>query len=138
MFFKANTPLEQITEWVAGQLSAVHPVAKNGIDIVIKPHKSWRSNEQNRFLMVIMQQIVIFYHNTGFMPAGCQKWMMRVDIQKEYWKARFGIEHTRTLDKKAFGEFIDGIQHELVEETNGEWEILETDSAYLLSLVGEN
>lgn len=138
MFFKQDTSIEQITEWVAGQLSAVHPVAKNGIDIVIKPHKSWRSNEQNRFLMVIMQQIVIFYHNTGFMPAGCQKWMMRVDIQKEYWKARFGIEHTRTLDKKAFGEFIDGIQHELVEETNGEWEILETDSAYLLSLVGEN
>ena len=138
MFFKQDTSIEQITEWVAGQLSAVHPVAKNGIDIVTKPHKSWRSNEQNRFLMVIMQQIVIFYHNTGFMPAGCQKWMMRVDIQKEYWKARFGIEHTRTLDKKAFGEFIDGIQHELVEETNGEWEILETDSAYLLSLVGEN
>lgn len=138
MFFKQETSIEQITEWMAGQLSAVRPVAKNGIDITIKPHKSWRSNEQNRFLMVIMQQIIIFYHNTGFMPAGCQKWMMRVDIQKEYWKARFGIEHTRTLDKKAFGEFIDGIQHELVEETNGEWEILETDSAYLLSLVGEN
>lgn len=137
MFFRQDESLERITEWINGQLSAVHPVAKNGIDITIKPHKSWRSNEQNRFLMVIMQQIIIFYHETGFMPAGCQKWMMRVDIQKEYWKARFGIEHTRTLDKKAFGEFLDGIQRELVEETNGEWEILETDSAYLKSLLGE-
>lgn len=137
MFFRPDESLERITEWINGQLSAVHPVAKNGIDITIKPHKSWRSNEQNRFLMVIMQQIIIFYHETGFMPAGCQKWMMRVDIQKEYWKARFGIEHTRTLDKKAFGEFLDGIQRELVEETNGEWEILETDSAYLKSLLGE-
>lgn len=138
MFFKQDTPLGQIKNWFDGQLSAVHPVAKNGIDIVIKPHKSWRSNEQNRFLMVIMQELVKFYHETGFMPEGCQRWMMRVDILKEYWKARFGIEHTRTLDKKQFGEFIDGIQRELVEETNGEWEILETDSAYLLSLVGEN
>ena len=137
MFFRQDESLERITEWINGQLSAVHPVAKNGIDITIKPHKSWRSNEQNRFLMVIMQQIIIFYHETGFMPAGCQKWMMRVDIQKEFWKARFGIEHTRTLDKKAFGEFLDGIQRELVEETNGEWEILETDSAYLKSLLGE-
>lgn len=137
MFFRQEESLERITEWIKGQLSAVHPVAKNGIDITIKPHKSWRSNEQNRFLMVIMQQIIIFYHETGFMPAGCQKWMMRVDIQKEFWKARFGIEHTRTLDKKAFGEFLDGIQRELVEETNGEWEILETDSAYLKSLLGE-
>lgn len=137
MFFRQDESLERITEWINGQLSAVHPVTKNGIDITIKPHKSWRSNEQNRFLMVIMQQIIIFYHETGFMPAGCQKWMMRVDIQKEYWKARFGIEHTRTLDKKAFGEFLDGIQRELVEETNGEWEILETDSAYLKSLLGE-
>ena len=81
MFFRQEESLERITEWIKGQLSAVHPVAKNGIDITIKPHKSWRSNEQNRFLMVIMQQIIIFYHETGFMPAGCQKWMMRVDIQ---------------------------------------------------------
>jgi hypothetical protein len=137
MFFKANVSLEQITDWVVGQLSAVHPIAKNGIDIIIKPHKPWRTNEQNRFLMVIMQEIVKFYHETGFMPEGCQKWMMRVDILKEFYKAKFGIEHTRTLDKKAFGDFIDGIQRELVEETQGEWQILQTDSAYLLSLVGE-
>ena len=63
--------------------------------------------------------------------------MMRVDILKEFYKAKFGIEHTRTLDKKAFSDFIDGIQRELVEETQGEWQILTTDSAYLLSLVGE-
>lgn len=138
MFFKQDTPAQQITNWVEQQISAVRPYAKNGFDIVVKQRKSWRSNEQNRFLMVIMQHIVKFYQETGFMPAGCQKWMMRIDIQKEYWKARFGIEHTRTLDKKEFGEFIDNIQRELVEETNGEWEILQTDSAYLLALVGEN
>ena len=83
MFFGPSASLEQITEWAKSQIAAVHPVAKNGIDITIKPHKTWRSLEQNRFLMVIMQQLVKFYHETGFMPAGCQKWMIRVDILKE-------------------------------------------------------
>lgn len=137
MFFKANAPIEQITDWFTSQLSAVHPVAKNGIDVIIKPHKLWRTNEQNRFLMVVLSELVRFYHETGFMPEGLQKWMMRVDILKEFYKAKFGIEHTRTLDRKAFGEFIDKIQLELVEQTQGEWQILQTDSAYLLSLVGE-
>ena len=137
MFFPQTTPYSQIHDWILVQLPVIQKISKNGIDIIIKPHKTWRSNEQNRFLMVIMQELVKFHHETGFMPAGCKPWMMRIDIQKEYWKARFGIEHTRTLDKKQFGEFIDNIQRQLVEETNGEWEILETDSAYLLSLVGE-
>ena len=134
MFFKSDTPLPQINNWVATQLGAVLPVAKNGVDIEIKPHKQMRSNEQNRFLMVLMQHIVKFYHETGFMPEGCKKWMMRTDIQKEYWKDRFGIDHTAKLSTKEFSEFIDGIQRELIEETSGEWEIIETDSAYLKSL----
>lgn len=137
MFFRQDASLQQITQWVVNQMTAVRPIAKNGIDIDVKPHKKQRTNEQNRFLMVILQQIVKFYHETGFMPDGCKKWMMRVDIQKEYWKDRFGIESTSKLDTRAFAQFIDGIQRELVEETCGEWEILETDSAYLKSLMGE-
>ena len=137
MFFKKDTPLDQMVYWVSTQLSALQRISDKGIDIDIRPHKSHRTNEQNRFFMVIMQELIRFYHETGFMPEGCQKWMMRTDIQKEYWKARFGIEHTRILDKKAFVDFIDGVQRELVEETNGEWQILTTDSAYLKALVGE-
>lgn len=135
MFFKQDASLQQITQWVTNQITALQPIAKNGIDIDIKPHKKQRSNYQNRFLMVIMQKIVQFYHETGFLPQGCQKWMMRTDIQKEYWKARFGIESTAKLDTSAFAQFIDGIQRELVEETCGEWEIIETDSAYIKSLI---
>lgn len=134
MFFKADAPLEQITEWIATQLSAVHPIAKNGIDIVIKPHKQWRTTEQNRFLMVVLSEIVKFYHETGFIPEGLKRWEMRVDFLKEFYKDKYGIEHTKTLDKKEFGKFIDSIQLELVEQTQGEWQILTTDSAYLSSL----
>lgn len=136
MFFDKDKSLQEIQGWINLQLPAVFQASKNGVDITIVPHKQQRTNEQNRFLMAIMVALVRFYHETGFMPAGCQKWMMRTDILKEYWKARFGIEHTRNLDRNAFSEFIDGIQRELVEETSGEWEILTTDSAYLKSLIG--
>lgn len=137
MFFNSNTPLEVIKNWVDAQLYGIYSIADKGIDIEIKPHKQPRSNEQNRFLMVIMGALVKFYHETGFMPAGCQAWMMRTDIQKEYWKARFGIVSTAKLSTAEFTQFIDNIQRQLVEETQGEWEIITTDSAYLKSLLGE-
>lgn len=72
MYFKPNTSSLDILRWFQTQLSVVNPIAKNGLDVELKPHKQQRSNEQNRFFMVI-----------------------------------------------------------------GEWEIIETDSAYLRSLVGE-
>lgn len=137
MFFNNNTSLEQIKKWLDIQLTAVKPVAKNGIDIEIKPHKTQRTNEQNRFLMVVLSALVKFYHETGFIPTGLSAWAMRTDILKEFYKARFGVISTQKLDTKSFSEFIDNIQRTLVEETQGEWEIIETDSAYLKSLLGE-
>lgn len=135
MYFSKTTPYKQIQDWVTVQLPAVYQACKDGMDIEIKPHRHQRSNEQNRFLMAIMVALVRFHNETGFMPAGCQHWMMRTDILKEYWKARLGIASTAKLDTKAFGEFVDGIQRTLVEESGGEWEILEPDSAYLKSLI---
>ena len=44
---------------------------------------------------------------------------------------------TAKLDTKAFGEFIDNIQRTLVEESGGEWEVLEPDSDYLRSLMND-
>lgn len=135
MFFKQDTSIEQITEWVAGQLSAVHPVAKNGIDITIKPHKNLRSIQQNRFFSVIIITQIRMFHETGFMASGLEPWMHQQEILRFYWKARYGIEHTSKLSTKAFGEFVDFIQKTLVEESGGNWEILSPDSMYLQSLV---
>ena len=43
MFFNSNTSLEQIKHWIDSQLSAVKPIAKNGLDIEIKPHRTQRT-----------------------------------------------------------------------------------------------
>lgn len=134
MFFHKDTPLADIQKWIAIQTVAVYNATKNGIDIEIKPHKTKRTIEQNKFLMVVLSAIVKFYHETGFMPQGCQPWMIRTDILKEYYKARFGIETTHKLDTAEFTKFIDFIQQTMVEETGGEYEILTTDSQYLKSL----
>lgn len=135
MFFNKDTPYKEIQDWITVQLPAVYQASKNGLDIEIKPHKNKRSNEQNRFLMAIIVAILRFYNQTGFIPAGCKPWMMRSDILKEYWKARYGIVNTHCLDTIAFTNFVDFIQQTMVEETDGEWEILTTDSAYLKSLI---
>lgn len=135
MYFPSTASLAQIQSWLVAQYSATQPIAKHGFDVELRPHRRQRSNEQNRFLMAIMVAVVRFYNTTGFMPYGCSAWMMRTDILKEYFKARFGVVSTAKLDTRAFGEFIDNIQRSLVEESGGEWEILEPDSAYLRALV---
>lgn len=134
MYFSSSASLSQVQNWFNNQLTAIQPVAKDGLDIDIKLHKKQRTNQQNRFLMAIMVALVRFYNETGFMPEGCRAWMMRTDILKEYWKARYGVKHTQNLPASEFGKLCDFIQNTLVQETAGEWEILEPDSAYLKSL----
>lgn len=134
MYFSHDTSLTQIQSWIARQYTAIGNQSR-GYDVDLRPHKQQRSNQQNRFLMAIMVAIIRFYHETGFIPKGLAPWAMRTDILKEFWKARFGVVSTAKLDTKAFGEFIDSIQREMVEQTNGEWEILEPDSAYIKSLI---
>lgn len=137
MFFNSNTSLEQIKHWIDSQLSAVKPIAKNGLDIEIKPHKTQRTNEQNRFLSVIITAQIRMFHDTGFMASGLEPWMHQQEILRFYWKARYGIERSSKLSTKAFGEFIDFIQKTLTEESGGNWEILTPDTAYLKSLIAD-
>ena len=134
MYFAPETSFDVIVGWLGKQYHAVKSSAPHGLDVELRPHRRQRSNEQNRFLMAILTALVRFYHSTGFIPLGLSPWAMRTDILKEFYKARFGVVSTAKLSTKAFGEFVDNIQQSLLQETNGEWELLEPDSAYLRSL----
>ena len=136
MFFKQDTSLSQIQAWIATQYTALG-LPKNGYDVEIKPHRNKRSNQQNRFLMVIMVALVRFCHETGYVPAGLCHWVLDPLVLKAYWKGRYGITTTKNMESAAFGRFIDFIQRTLVEETAGEWEVLQPDSAYIQSLIAE-
>lgn len=134
MFFQNITTTDSICAWVARQLDATRDAVKYGWDIEIRPHKKQRSYQQNRYLMAVMEHIVRFYHETGFMPEGCAPWSMRTDVQKEYWKARIGVGATSKLSTAEFGEFIDRIQGTMAAETGGIYEIITPPDAYLDSL----
>lgn len=134
MFFSADTLLPQIQSWVARQYNTMG-VQKNGYDVELRPHKNKRTNQQNRFLYAILVNLVRFHHETGFVPADCGRYNMDVESLKNYWKRRWGVNRSSKLDTKNFGEFVDFIQRTLVEETDGEWEIMEPDSAYIRSLL---
>lgn len=136
MFFNSNASLPQIQSWIATQYTALGS-QKNGYDVELKPHRNKRSNQQNKFLMAIMVALVRFHHETGYIPADCGKYNIDPISLKEYWKRRYGLSATHNLDTAAFGKFIDFIQLTLVEETNGFWEILQPDSAYIQSLIVE-
>lgn len=136
MFFNTNTSLSQIQSWITTQYTALG-TQKNGYDVELKPHRNKRSNQQNRFLYAILVALVRFHHETGYIPADCGKYNMDVESLKNYWKRRYGLSATHNLDTAAFGKFIDFIQLTLVEETNGFWEILQPDSAYIQSLIAE-
>lgn len=131
MFFQNIVPTDSITAWVGRQVDAMRAGLKYGFDIEIKPHKKTRTTQQNRFLMAVMQNIVRFYQDTGFIPDDLAPWVMRTDILKEYWKAKFGVMDTHKLDTQAFGEFIDKIQAEMVAQSGGEYEIITPPDNYL-------
>lgn len=135
MYFKQSTPLHEILNWVTQQYIRLVDFAKDGIEIDIKKRKKQRTIQQNRFFMAILVALVRFYNETGFMPDGCKPWMMRTDILKEYWKYRYGVKSTSRLSTAEFGKLCDFTQNTLVQETEGEWEVLEPDSAYLQSLI---
>ena len=137
MFFHKDTPLSEIQSWIDKQLPPVYNTAKNGIEINIFAHKNTRSTEQNRFLMLICTAIARLHHETGYCCPGLQPWAMQPKILKEYFKSRFGIERSSKLSTAEFTKFIDYIQTTMVEETNGEYEILTTDFQYIESLIGE-
>lgn len=124
----------RILGWVDTQYRALG-YQKSGYSVEIRPQVKLRSNNQNRFLYAILVALLRFYEKTGFRPASVSDWGMRVDVLKIYYKARFGVAKTSKLNTKDFGEFIDRIQQSLVQETNGEWEILEPDSAYVRALL---
>ncbi len=135
MFFQKIVQTENISQWVAKQIEATREVVKYGWDIEVRPHKKQRSYQQNRYLMAVMENIIKFYNDTGFMPQGCASWAMRTDVQKEYWKARLGVGSTAKLSTTEFCDFVDKIQGTMAAESGGEYEIITPPDAYMESLV---
>lgn len=121
--------------WCNRQLTAIKDIAKDGFDIDIKPHRKKRTIQQNKFLFVILEEIVKFHHNTGYVVPGLCAHVMCKDVLKVYWTGRFGVESTKNMSAADFGKLCDFIQQNMVQETNGAWEILDPESDYVKALI---
>ena len=130
MLFQNIVQTENITKWVASQIDATRSVTKYGWDITITPHKKSRTSQQNRFLMTVLNNIVLFSQRTGYVCPGLQQWAMQPSILKEYWKYRLGCLSTAKLSTAEFGQFIDQIQATMASETNGNYEIITPPDEY--------
>lgn len=133
MFFQNGIPTDNICKWLRVQIDAMQN--KDGIDIIIAPHKKQRTYRQNRYLMEVCANIVRFYQDTGFLPENCPRWAMTTQIQKEFWKAVLGIVHTSKLSTRELGEFVDKIQAEMVRQSGGEYQPIVPESDYLIGLM---
>jgi len=127
MHFPLGTPLENIIDWTRHQISSLTNVCPNGLEVNIKPFKPLRSHPQNRFMHEVFANIVRFYNETGFIPDSLPKWVMNTDALKIYFKAKFGVIETARLSRSEMVEFIDNIQRLMVEQSAGEYEILNPD-----------
>lgn len=138
MFFPTGISESIIMEWCEKQIPATMSASKHGIDIEIRTHKKIRSVPQNSYLMKICQHIMKFYDETGFLIYDMKKRELYPEGIKVFWKERLGIEKTRKLSTKEFGEFVDKIQREMVEESGGEYEMLIPPDYYGESLTKGN
>lgn len=105
--------------------------SKYGIDITIKPHTKLRTNEQNKLLWEVYNHIVSFYNDTGFIIDGLNLKFLNADFLHEYFKVRFNIKSTAKLSTIEFSQFINQIQTEMVEQTQGEYEPIIPEDNYL-------
>ncbi len=131
MFFQNYIPVERILDAIKGNISAMLPNSKYGIDITIKPHTKLRTNEQNKLLWEVYNHIVSFYNDTGFIIDGLNLKFLNADFLHEYFKVRFNIKSTAKLSTIEFSQFINQIQTEMVEQTQGEYEPIIPEDNYL-------
>ena len=109
---------------------ALHTQAKtmleNGkvVEVVVSEFKPKRTNAQNDFLWVLYKHLVDFYDNTGFVIDELDVMFLKSGFLHEYCKARFDVKSTAKLDRKAFCEYVDKIQFEMMTQSKGNYEYL--------------
>lgn len=131
MHFQNYIPVDTILEAIKGNISAMLPTSKWGIDITIKPHSKQRTVEQNRLLWEIYNHIVRFYEDTGFVIDGLRLKFLNADFLHAYFKVRFGLKSSAKLNTQEFSEYIGKIQKEMVEQSNGMYEPIIPEDNYL-------
>lgn len=94
------------------------------VNVEVTEFKNKRSNDQNKFLWSVYNNIVLFWTETGFMPDNLNEKLKFInsEIIHCWYKCKFNVKTTKKLNTKEFSEYIDKIQIDMVEQTMGEYE----------------
>lgn len=94
------------------------------VDVCCTEIKKTRTIQQNKYLFELYQHLLDFYAETGFMIDELNKKVKFItkDLLHEYLKARFDVKTTTKMTTQAFTEYIDKIQNEWIQQSEGEYE----------------
>lgn len=102
------------------------------VKITVELAKKLRSKEQNRFMWAVFQHIADFYLDTGFMPDGLQSKIQffNKDVAKTWFSAKYGYKHTSLLNTKDMSEFLEAVQRDMLEQSQGEYTPIYPEDIY--------
>lgn len=111
-------------------LKALIESSKDGVDVEIKPHKTKRSNEQNRFYWANLTDVCKVLND-----AGCRYGKYEIpysaELIHEINKAVIGEKSTARMSVKEFTEYMEKVFAFWIEKTGGYFVPKETTTSYL-------
>ena len=130
MIIRTEQELVDFTDRFKLQASAM--LKYNPVKVEFEVYHKTRSQEQNRYMWSVFQHIVDFYHDTGFMPDNLQSHLkfFNKDVAKMWFCAKYDMKHTSCSNTKEMVNFIDRVQRDMIEQTQGEYEPIIPDDKW--------
>lgn len=122
MYFSQFADVDGIIKMIRPKISALIANSPKGIQIDVKKQQRNRTTEQNRYLFAIYKHIVEFYEQTGFIPDNLPVNNLTTDFLHQYFKARFDVKASSSMNTVDFCGYTDKIQLLMTEQSKGEYD----------------
>lgn len=122
MYFSQFADVDGIINLIRPKIAALIANSPRGITVDVKKVQRNRTNEQNRYLFAIYKHIVEFYEQTGFIPDNLPVNNITTDFLHQYFKARFDVKASSSMNTVDFCGYTDKIQRLMIEQTKGEYD----------------
>ena len=130
MYFAQFADVDGIINLIRPKIAALIANSPRGITVDVKKVQRNRTTEQNRYLFAIYKHIVEFYEQTGFIPDNLPVNNITTDFLHQYFKSRFDVKASSSMNTVDFCGYTDKIQHLMIEQTKGEYDPIYPDAPF--------
>lgn len=130
IYFNKNATDNDINIRVVLPIKAMLANCKDGVDVEIREHKRKRTNEQNRFYWLNVNEIATVLNEAGA-SYGDYGLAFSTEIIHEINKKMIGEATTTKMSVKEFGEYMEKVFSFWIEKTNGFFQPKESVYSYL-------